>query len=358
MVLRRRHPSARRKSRAEKITWTARRKAGAGKISWRGRRSLRAALLGALLVAVCLCALASRREATAQSRAQASPSIRYAGAWGVKGDGPGQLDHPSSIATDPAGSVYIADSGSGFIHKFDPVGTPLLSFQDVSLRDPAFITVDDGGAMYVADSDRHSVLIFFPNGDRYRELRWGIYRAAEDALSVAVGDDGTVEVLDAGADKVFVYTSRLRLLRSWRPLGPGGALAGAAPSRSETIAAGPNGDFYVADPPGNRILRFTPEGQLVSEIDARAQGTGRNLSGEFAVSKNALFVMDADGHTLHVWDLTGSLTEAAAPKLDFDLAPQLGWNNRVSPPLAVSPRGELLVLDAPQSRVLRYRINF
>ena len=55
---------------------------------------------------------------------------------------------------------------------------------------------------------------------------------------------------------------------------------------------------------------------------------------------------------LHVVGTDGS------PKLDVDLAPQLGQGHRRAPALAVSPRPELLVLDAPESRVLRYRISF
>jgi hypothetical protein len=42
----------------------------------------------------------------------------------------------------------------------------------------------------------------------------------------------------------------------------------------------------------------------------------------------------------------------------MDLAPELGQASRPAPPLAISPRGELLVLDEPEARVLRYRINF
>ncbi|HEY6904890.1 MAG TPA: hypothetical protein VI216_11325, partial [Candidatus Acidoferrales bacterium] len=64
------------------------------------------------------------------------------------------------------------------------------------------------------------------------------------------------------------------------------------------------------------------------------------------------FAMDADGRKLHVWSTDGQ------PKVDVDLAPQLGQGNRPAPPIAVSPRKELVVLDAPGARVLRYQINF
>jgi hypothetical protein len=52
------------------------------------------------------------------------------------------------------------------------------------------------------------------------------------------------------------------------------------------------------------------------------------------------------------------VTTDGNPRLDMDLAPQLGQGTRPAPPLAVSPRHELLVLDAPEHRVLGYRINF
>jgi hypothetical protein len=52
------------------------------------------------------------------------------------------------------------------------------------------------------------------------------------------------------------------------------------------------------------------------------------------------------------------LSTEGKPKFDRDLAPDLGQGSRPAPPLAISARRELLVLDALERRVLRYRINF
>ena len=46
------------------------------------------------------------------------------------------------------------------------------------------------------------------------------------------------------------------------------------------------------------------------------------------------------------------------PVLDTDLAADLGQAKRSAPALAASPRKELLVLDSPGARVLRYQLNF
>jgi hypothetical protein len=115
---------------------------------------------------------------------------------------------------------------------------------------------------------------------------------------------------------------------------------------------GPDGFLYLANPSGG-IMRFTREGHFVSEIGGNAGGAGGgNTSRPFAVSSNYVFVMDADGRMLHVW------TMDSQPKLEVDLAPELGQGTRPPPVLAFSPRHELLVLDAPERRVLRYRVNF
>jgi DNA-binding beta-propeller fold protein YncE len=254
-----------------------------------------------------------------------------------------------SIAADVLGNVYIADAGSQFIHKFDPHGTPLLSFQEDPLKHPQWIAVDPDGDVYVTDPVRGSVFVFYPGGERdiHRELHLKRRPGKEGFVSVAVGSDELIHVLDSKSGKVDTYTPRFRFVQSWVPPSnaPG---SGTHPG---PIAIGPDGYLYVADERGSRIMRFTGDGQFNSEINTSASGTGK-LSAEFAVSRTCVFAMDADGRILHVWTIDGR------PKLDVDLAPQLGQGARPAPGLAVSPREELLVLDQPEARVLRYRINF
>lgn len=287
----------------------------------------------------------SRAETRAEVQKAVTPPISYIGSWGMRGDGPGQLEQPVSVATDRVGDVYIPDAGSYFVHKFDWRGTPLLSFQEPALRNPQSITLDSGGAVYVTDSHRGSAFVFLPSGDRYRELRVSTHPNAEDELGVAVGDDGVVHVLDPDAGRIFTYNSRFRLARSWVPV----ANSPNEKVRASSIAVGPDGYLYMVDPEENRILRFTEDGHFAGEFNG---GANRRLSDRFALMRGFILAMDADGRKLHVWSTDGQ------PKLDVDLAPELGQANRSAPPIAVSLRKELLVLDAPRARVLRYQINF
>lgn len=322
---------------------------------WKGERSFnrgkfRGRCQTAILAAVTILSLygivgCSRTSTQAQSQKPIVPTISYISSWGMHGEDPGQLDQPVSVATDRVGDVYIPDAGSYFVHKFDWRGTPLLSFQDPALRDPQSIAIDSGGGIYVTDSQRGSTFVFFPGGDRYRELRLTTRPKPNDELGVAVADDGVVQVLDPDKARVFTYNSHFRFTRSWSPVG-------SSPNEKVgvgSIVAGPDGYLYMVDPEGNRMLRFTEDGHFSGEFNA---GANRRLSDRFAVTRGLIFAMDADGRKLHVWSTDGQ------PKTDVDLTPELGQANRPAPPIAISPRKELLVLDAPQARVLRYQINF
>ena len=288
----------------------------------------------------------SRSETRVEASHPAPPALSYIGQWGTKGDGPGQLDQPTCIATDGVGRAYIADAGSHFVHKFDTDGTPLLSFQENALKNPQWITIDSGGAIYVTELTSTSAFVYFPSGDRYHQVRLKSRANREDMLSVAVDDGGLIQILDAEAARIFTYTPRFRLTKSWTPA----ADEPNARVRPRAVATAPDGSVYLLDGDANRILKFTSDGAFVSEMKAGG-GSGR-LSDAFAVSPIGIFAMDADGRTVHAWSLDGQ------PKLDKDLAPQLGQGSRAALALAVSPRKELLVLDAPESRVLRYRIDF
>jgi len=317
----------------------------------------RGMIFGAALFLYCSLAVSGCSQATSEPLPvnPATPTLQYIGQWGTAGNGPGQLQQPSGIATNSLGDIFIVDAGSAFISKFAPEGKPLLSFQQDGLNHPQSVAVDRGGALYVTDPVRNSVFIFMPNGDAYRELRLRTRPLAGNVLSAAVGDDGLIHVLDPHAGKVFSYTPRMRLVQTWEPRE---TFPGTHPFGP--LVEGPDNFLYLGTPSGG-IMKLTREGHLITEITAAAAaGTAAGTSGVtwnpgagFAVWNNCVFVMDSDGRTLHV-----ASTADGAGKLDLDLAPELGQGSRKAPPLAVSPHGELLVLDAPESRVLRYRITF
>jgi streptogramin lyase len=299
-------------------------------------------IIAALALASAGCA-EPPSEAIAQT--PAVPSLEYLDSWGVKGNEPGQLQDPSSIAVNGMSDVFITNIANGFVNKFERGGKPLLSFQEDGLNHPQMIVVDDGGAMYVADSVRDSVYIFLPSGDKYKELHLKTKPSAENELSVAVGDDGLIHVLDSGAGKVFTFTPRAKVVQTWAPSGGSNPISHFGP-----IVHGPDDFLYVGNSSGT-ILKYTREGQFVSEIRPASPIPSWKTSAGFAFWSNRIIVMDPDGRMLHVATMDGK------PVIDADLAPQLGQGRRQPPMLAVTTQGELLVLDPLETRVLHYRIK-
>lgn len=310
----------------------------------------RLAFLAAFMCALAACGCSQFSSAHAQN--SGAPPLEFVAQWGVKGNGPGQLDDPEGIATDGLGNVYIADAGSRFIHKFSPSGTPLLSFQEDTLKEPESIAVDSEGIIYVSDPSRSSVFVFLPDDEKehHHEMRLKTKSSSENSLSVAVDIEGVLYVLDERAAKVFTFSSRFHMGRSWVPEGPNSA--GKSVPASGPLHLGGDGNLYIADLTGNRLVRFSTEGRFMAEIAPSGAQADPKIADQFAVSRSYIFIMDANGLTLHVWNMDGS------PKFTVDLSDKLGLTHRLPPLLAVSLQRELFVLDTTTPRVLRYHLNF
>jgi hypothetical protein len=294
---------------------------------------------------------------TKASVASPLPPLQFMGEWGTKGTDPGQLDDPTSIATDMRGNVYIADPGSQFIDKFQPGGTPLLSFQQIGLKHPQEIAVDRGGAIYVSDPVRASVFVFLPDGSRYREVRIPARGNEENTIGVAVDDAGSLDILDVDRSMLYDFSPRFRLEHVWKP-GVGGV---KGPGRPTSVVSGPSDSIFVGGLSADSLLRFY-DGKFAAQVSlatgaqtdssgTRPEPPSNRVGDQFAVSSNYIFLVDPDAKTLHVWTLDGK------PKAALDLSAQLGDDRHSAPPIAVTPMNDLLVLDTQKARVYHYHLN-
>jgi hypothetical protein len=320
-----------------------------------------------------------RAPVHAQAQAQAAPppqlpAIEFVGAWGVRGDAPGQLERPVGPAVDGAGRVYLADRGTGFVQKFEAGGTALLTFEDSAARNATAIAVDSGGGIYVADAHAGEIRIFFPEGDLIRVLHVAAQHNFNGPYGFSVGTDGKLFVPDPNGGKIQVLSSRGQLLKVWRVA----AAAETAGKQAQpiTAVAAPDGFVYVADDETGRIFKFSGEGEQVAAWESDAVA-GPVLA--LAVSPKYLFALHAASPRLQVWtldgkprlsdDLGGRLAATSPPDSSPDAPQAEGTAARQVASLAISPRGELVVLlpggvrdavpggDAAGPRVLRFRIH-
>jgi len=304
----------------------------------------RGCLLIALLIASCAVSCAKRTD-PAPMPVQ-PPPFEFLGAWGDKGNDPGKLNTPVAFAADSMGRVFFADPGSRFVHKFESSGTPLLSFEDYRLIHASGIAVDSGGAIYVADAERGNVLIFFPDGTFLRSIRITPQRHFSAPLGISVDDQGNLYVPDPVGSRIVKFDARGRLAKSWKV--PQNA---ASPDeRPVAVVAAQGGTTFVAYPKTGRIEKYSSDGSWITAWNTAGNDvpTTGTLTG-LAVGGQYVFTFSATPPRIRVWTLDGQ------HKLDDNLGGYL--DSVAAPQIAVTPSAELLVLDTASPRVYRFRIH-
>ncbi|MFO6448779.1 peptidyl-alpha-hydroxyglycine alpha-amidating lyase family protein [Erythrobacter sp. NE805] len=225
-----------------------------------------------------------------------SPDGELIARWGA-----GMFIMPHGLSIDPAGKVWITDTGLEQVFRFSPEGKLELTLGEkgVSRQDPghfgrpadvAFV----GSRVLVADGYVNTrVAEFSPEGTFLKD--WGNFRIAH---AVAV-DDAHIYVADRENARIEVYDHAAKPLATWpspegnhtyglKPLGGGRLLAvegrdaadrkraivrvysanglveasydvglpGENASLGHDLAIGPDGHVYVTDVPGGRVVRF------------------------------------------------------------------------------------------------------
>ena len=117
------------------------------------------------------------------------------------------FSHPTGLANDEEGNLYIADTGNNKIRKLTPTGD-ITTYMD-SLNEPTGLCWKNG-VLYVAESGANRT-IKIVNGSVYVAAGSGTQGTADGSLEqaqfsepqgVAVSDDGTVYVSDTGNSSI------------------------------------------------------------------------------------------------------------------------------------------------------------
>lgn len=302
--------------------------------------------IAALLVVFFLISCGNRADPAPKPLPQPPPPFEYLSSWGDKGDGPGKLNGPVSFAADALGDIFFPDPASGFVHKFESNGTPLLSFEDPRLRRAAGIAVDSGGAIYVAAAQQGAIHVFFPDGSFFQTWRGAPQAHFSGALGMSADEQGTLYVPDSAGFRIQKFNNHGRLVKSWpapeKPLSPD--------ERPSWVCAEPDDLLYVAYFSTGRIEKFSSDGSPVTAWAAANTPSGEPspLSG-FTANNDFLFTMAAASSEIRVW------TKDGQPKLQVDLTPNLG--KIAAPQIAVTPHAELLVFDPAAPKVFRFRMH-
>src|SRR5690349_23130751 len=164
------------------------------------------------------------------------------------------LASPGGVAADPAGGVWVADTGHDRVAGFAPSGRLVTTFgQD--LDQPGGIAADAAGHVWVADTGHDRVVEFSSVG---RVLAgFGSAGSGHGQLDrpagLAVTPFGDVWVADQGNSRVEEFSAAGRYRTSFAVPAPVG------------VALDVRGDIWVSSsayvPPGNSVREDSPYGR-------------------------------------------------------------------------------------------------
>jgi uncharacterized protein (TIGR03663 family) len=228
---------------------------------------------------------------------------------GRLGTGPGEMQKPIGLAVDGEGNVYVVDSETARVQKFDSRGTLLAALgapgaELGQFNQPSDVAIDSAGNVYVADTWNHRIQKLGP--DLTPLLTWG----------VPAGD-----LINPGPDHL------------WAPRG---------------ITIAPDGTVLVVDTGTNRIRRYTADGAHIGDFGRRGKEPGEfdEPTGITIAPDRFMYVADARNARIQKFDAAFNFV-AAWPIEDWaDLNP----GNR--PQLEALPDGRLMATDPAHSRLL------
>jgi DNA-binding beta-propeller fold protein YncE len=236
---------------------------------------------------------------------------------GGKGAGKGEFDSPIGIAVDPSGNILVADTNNGRIEKFSSTGA-FLSIIGMKgsghgqLEEPNGIAVDHAGNIYVAEvGSNHRVQKLAPDGTFIAEWKGpdlGFYGPRR----IAIGPDDSIYVVDQGHTRIVKFSPDGHVLSSWGSKGSGD---GQFNDPTSVAVDSTSGKVYIADPINKRIHVFDQNGKFLTKWSMPEWGQPAGFE-DLAIDSKAgrLYASSAHTNAVLIFDLNGTRIGALTPK--------------------------------------------
>ena len=278
-------------------------------------------------------------------------AFTFGGSWGTPGTGAGQFTNADGVAVDPAGNVYVADTGNARIQKFTADGAFLGQWGSTGtgpgqFNSPQDVAVGPDGSVYVADTANNRVQRFTTDGGFISQ--WGTPGALDGQFSgpsgVAAGPDGSVYVADQANNRIQRFLADGTFFSSFGSSGVGPGQFSAP----RGVAAGPDGTVYVTDAGNARVQAFTADGTFTTAWGSSGAGDGQFSAAMrgIAASAGGVYVVDGNG-SVQRFTSGGSFLERMNAATTGD--GQFANPQRV----AATPSGQIYTTQGA-SRVARY----
>jgi sugar lactone lactonase YvrE len=216
------------------------------------------------------------------------------------------LSSPSGIALDSAGNLYIADTGNSRVVEVTPAGIgSVINTGSVTLSSPRGVALDQSGDIFIADTGNNRVVEVTSGGSAAALTI--IVSTGTSTLSspkgLAVSVAGQLYIADSGNNRVV-------------RVAPGSTTGSVQTILGGVTLSNPSG--VIVDRIGNVIIADTGNDRI-AEVDTSSNGTvlytdSVTLNGPLAMA------LDAFG-TVYIADTGDSRGVVADPLVNADLAP-------------------------------------
>jgi sugar lactone lactonase YvrE len=192
------------------------------------------------------------------------------GSFGGEGTGAGVFTDPKHIAVDGSDYIYVSDSKTGRIQRFDPTGK-YVSYWDVTLVNgigPQCLAADRTGNVYVCEGSslikyngssgeqvsRYNGDVFSPLMSASTMLNGGVVACA------CFGSDDVILKFDAGGNLIDKYTKAISSHED-KPIG------------FPNLAVDGLGNIFVIDSFNYVVLSYNANGEFQSRFGSEGHGT-------------------------------------------------------------------------------------
>jgi DNA-binding beta-propeller fold protein YncE len=270
----------------------------------------------------------------------------------------------TTVAADPLANVQELDLTATLMDTGPFSGAPLVV--------PRAVDIGPAGRRVIADTGNHRIVVVKAEGAEYKVFGSFCDLARPDdsgcvdpdgdgplergdgqfnePWGVAVDGEGTIYVADTWNGRIQVFSSEGQFLRKWGYFNTTGGELGDAQALfgPRGLAIDLEGNLIVADTGNKRIIRFTPEGELVDQI-----GGGGVIAGRFdeptdvAVDPTDGSILVADSWNRRIQRFDPSLAFLS----EFDVP---GWVSREifhKPAITVDAAGLIYATDPQYFRL-------